>query len=127
SKSLKVYFTEIGWASSHMSAAGVGSMQKQADYLSRLMMVLLNSRINGLPLEAVFWYSAKSNDISPGNNDDGATGGLVAWDLSYVKPAYGYYKQLTESFDKISQFKKADVPVSFNNWPAVVKYYTWQT
>src|SRR5262249_27811464 len=114
------------WASSHMSAAGVGSIQKQADYLSRLMMILLNSRINGLPLEAVFWYAAKSTDISTGDNDDGATGGLVAWDLSYVKPVYVYYRQLAESFDEISKLKKANVALSFNNWPAVIKYYTWQ-
>lgn len=52
---LKLYFTELGFSASKIGYSGVGSEEEQANRLSRLMLVLFDVRLRGIPLEQVHW------------------------------------------------------------------------
>ena len=126
SKDLKCYFTEIGW-SSYAESSGpnaIGSLEKQAGYLSRLMLILLNSRLEGIPIESVCWYDLKCDDVSI-NGDYEANFGLVENDAESARDSYYYYKSIAETFDDYSNLNLSSATVTFTTNPNYVKSYAW--
>jgi hypothetical protein len=121
-KTIALYFTEFGY-SSGQSGAALGDEQKQADYLSRLMLIHLASRLRGIPLEGVFWYDLKNDGI---NDHAESNYGLVSYETGRLKPAYDCYRRIAEAFSDPSQLKPLDLKASFSNWPDAIKYYTWR-
>ncbi|MDQ8194770.1 discoidin domain-containing protein [Coraliomargarita sp. SDUM461004] len=63
---LPIYFTEIGYST---EAGGNGSTyvdseSRKADYLSRTMLLVLDSKLRGIPLMGVYWYDLKKDEYS---------------------------------------------------------------
>jgi hypothetical protein len=120
---LKVYFTEVGYSSSNHGIAGTDGESTQADYLSRLMLSFMAAKLRGLPLEAATWYDFKND----GTTDHGEHNfGVIGYDLSHTKEAFTAFRGLAQFFADTDGFSESDVEVTFNNWPQVIKKYTWQ-
>jgi len=123
-KDLKVYFTEFGYSSVDEGIAGIGSEKLQADYLSRLMMIFLDARLRGIPVEGLFWYDLK--DDGPLETLGEHNFGLIRYDLSRVKPAYSVYAGIAAHFKNHDDLKRVDLEFNSLNLPGVFKAYTWQ-
>jgi hypothetical protein len=115
---LKLYFTELGY-----EISGGKDAEWQADYLSRLMLILFNSRISGaIPLQRVHWYDLKEDDAVVG-----ASGwGLVSVDATHVRPAFTAYQRIAAAFGETGDFTSIDLAPAFANWPEAVKHYAWR-
>jgi hypothetical protein len=123
-RSMKLYFTEFGWSSGREGMASVGSEQKQADYLSRLMLIYQQVRLSGIPLEAVFWYDLKNDRDDPDGGE--ANFGLISYDTSRLKPAYVAYQRIAAFFDDPDALQILPGVVQSSNLPTAVKSYRWQ-
>jgi hypothetical protein len=123
-KPLRMYFTEIGYSSASVGFNSVGNVDRQADYLSRLMLLLFNLRLEGYPLDGIFWYDLKCDDERVGEYE--ANFGIVANDTSSARPGYDYYRQITTFFADTNKYSPAKLNVTFNNWPEVIKSFAWK-
>jgi len=57
----------------------------------------------------------------------GASGwGLVANNISHVRPAYVAYQQIAKTFGDPDDLVPIDVNPVFNNWPESIKHFAWQ-
>lgn len=83
---LKLYFTELGFSASKIGYSGVGSEEEQANRLSRLMLVLFDVRLRGIPLEQVHWYDLKQDDPLVGDYE--ANFGLISHNASRRGPRF---------------------------------------
>lgn len=122
---LSLHLTELGYSSAGEGIAGLNDEVLQADYLSRLMMIYLDLRLRGLPLESVHWYDLK--DDGPREELGEHNFGLIEHDLSRAKPAYHAYAAVAAAFDDAQGLSKLDLGATFNNWPEAIKHYVWQT
>lgn len=123
-KDLKLYFTEFGYSSADEGLAGIGSEERQADYLSRLMMIFLDARLRGIPLEGVFWYDLK--DDGPKRTLGEHNFGLIRHDLSRVKPGYPVYAAIAERFPDPADLERLDLGIDSLNLPGALKTYSWR-
>ncbi len=121
---LKLYFTEIGYSASTGGYSSVGTTARQADYLSRMMLILFNLRLSGFPLRAVCWYDLKRDDRAVGNYESNF--GLVSPKTSHVRPAFVVYQHIIHAFADTGNFQLARLTVRFTNLPRVIKYYVWR-
>lgn len=120
---LKLAFSEIGYSSGNVGNAVAGSLKRQADYLSRLKLILFNVRLQGIPLEVVLWYDLKCDET---DSNQEANFGLVSRDTAIIRPAYVVYRRIVEMFNKPEAFKTVNTKAVFSNWPGVIKSYIWK-
>ena len=123
-KPLSLQFTELGYSSASEGIAGIGDETLQADYLSRLMLIYLDLRLRGIPLDAVHWYDLK--DDGPREELGEHNFGLIEHDLSRAKPAFHTYTAIARAFADPRELSKVAAPVAFNNWPEAVKHLVWK-
>lgn len=123
-RDLPIYFTELGYSSGIEGMAAVGDPTLQADYLTRTMMLYLELRLTGYPLEGVFWYDLKND----GTNRHGESNfGLISYDTSRTKPAYDAYRRIASTFLDPSMLSPApSVSVESSNAPQAVATKAWQ-
>jgi hypothetical protein len=121
---LKLYFTEIGFSTGTSGHVALGSVERQADYLSRLMLLLLDVRLSGVPLEAVCWYDLKcdGSDASDGE----ANFGIVDFDGGGVRPAYLACRRINERFGDVAELAKLPGQIESSNAADIVKSFVWQ-
>ena len=123
----RLYFTEFGYSSGailNTSSPTVGSEQKQADYLSRQMLILLNAKIKGLPIEAVYWYDLKCDENV---SEREANFGLLNTDAQSARTSYYYYSEIANTFDDIGDYRPIELDTSFSYDPNnSAIYYLWQ-
>ena len=125
SKSLNLYFTEFGYSSYSTVNNGVGSEEIKADYLSRAMLMTLNARIEGLPIQSIHWYDLKKdNELNV--SDYEANFGLVSSDTTVATEAYEFYSRIAKSFNDTTVLSDSSLVVTFAANPSEIKSYTWQ-
>ena len=120
---LTLYFTEFGY---NTATQGRGHVEedKQADYLSRCILIFQDVRLHGVPLAGVYWYDLKEDGVKPDNPQHHF--GLVNWDLSQRKPAFFAYRAITRFFHDTWNFEAADLEVVPSEAPATLKLKTWR-
>ncbi|AHF91405.1 hypothetical protein OPIT5_15445 [Opitutaceae bacterium TAV5] len=128
-KRLPFYISEIGYSVSAQGYTNVPDEARQADYLSRLMLVLLGVKLDGIPLEGVFWYDLKQ-DERPDNHYE-SNFGLVTPDASRPRPAWLAARRVAQFFDNDADLRPlaasgASRPLVFSNGPDLIKSYVWQ-
>jgi len=124
-KRLPLYLTEIGYSVSHQGYSSVSSEERQADYLTRLFLVLLGIRLDGVPLEAVFWYDLKQDEIK--DNHYESNFGIVAPNASRPRPAWTAARRVNEFFANNADFTRAKdiAPLEFLNGSDLIKSAVW--
>lgn len=136
-KPLKLYFTEVGYNIPHIAAhmppgSSLATLQgRQADYVSRMMMVFLESRLRGVPIETVSYYMLTGG--RPGQEFEGDGFSMISGcDYGLMdtygrpRPSYFAYAAMAKFFGKVEDFVPCELPLSFSNWPQAVKCYTWR-
>ncbi len=123
-KTIKVYFTELGYSSLGQGVAGTSGEKQQADYLSRLMLTYFQLRLSGIPLEAVFWYDFKDDGTKTDNGEHHF--GLIQSDMSRIKDSYNAYRQVASYFEDAEGFKADPLRVRSSNLPDSLKFYVWR-
>jgi hypothetical protein len=121
---LKLYYTELGYSTAPKGLAAIGSPEKQADYLSRLMMLHQDLRLRGIPLEALFWYDLKDDGTNPSNEQHNY--GLLNYDLSFRKPAFYAYQSISRFFSNTADFASVDLEVKVTDHASATKIMTWR-
>lgn len=125
-KRLPLYLTEIGYSVSHQGYSSVSTEERQADYLTRLFLVLLGIRLDGVPLEAVFWYDLKQDEIK--DNHYESNFGIVVPNASRPRPAWSAARRVNEFFSNNADFsvaKEMGEP-EFSNGRDLIKSYVWR-
>ena len=79
---LALYFTEFGYNTATQGRGHVDE-SKQADYLSRSILIFQDVRLRGLPLAGVYWYDLKEDGQKPDNPQHHF--GLINWDSQLPK------------------------------------------
>ncbi|WP_112787762.1 cellulase family glycosylhydrolase [Geminisphaera colitermitum] len=125
-KRLPFYITEIGYSVSAQGYTNVPTESRQADYISRLMLVLLGVKLDGVPLEAVFWYDLKQDEMPDSHYESNF--GIVAPNTSRPRPAWLAMRRVNEFFANTADFNQpADAtPPQFSNGPDLIKNYIWR-
>lgn len=125
-KRLPLYLTEIGYSVSHQGYSSVRTIERQADYISRLWLVLLGVKLDGVPLKAVFWYDLKQDEIK--DNHYESNFGIVAPNNSHPRPAWNAVRRVNEFFAHNADFTRAtDIAApAFSNGPDLIKSYVWR-
>jgi hypothetical protein len=122
---LTLYFTEFGYNTA-TKGRGWGHVDenKQADYLSRCILIFQDVRLRGLPLEGIYWYDLKDDGETPDNPQHHF--GLINWNLTYRKPAFFAYQAITRFFHDTWNFEAVDLKVVPSEAPATLKLKTWR-
>ncbi|MFA6961893.1 MAG: hypothetical protein WC205_14150 [Opitutaceae bacterium] len=126
-KRLPLYLTEIGYSVSHQGYTTVPTEVRQADYITRLFLVLLGARLDGIPLEGVFWYDLKQDEIADSHYESNF--GIVAPNASRPRPAWLAARRVMEFFANNADFRALPVGVGvaqFSNGPELIKSYAWE-
>ncbi|MDR1282493.1 MAG: hypothetical protein LBK99_16985 [Opitutaceae bacterium] len=125
-KRLPLYLSEIGYSASNMGYSNVPTEARQADYITRLMLVLLGVRLDGVPLEAVCWYDLKQDEM-PDNHYE-SNFGIVSPSASRPRPAWLAMRRVNEFFADNNDFRPANKTLAptFSNGPELIKSYVWQ-
>ena len=122
---LTLHFTEIGFSASPVGYSGVGSESLQADYLSRLMLVLLRAATGGIPLKNVCWYDLKQDDPHVGDYEHQF--GLIRNDASQAREAFRVYARIAGFFDDPANLERLDkLKTDWSNWPDSNKSTVWR-
>jgi Glycosyl hydrolases family 39 len=121
---LELYFTEFGYSSNSKGMYAIGSEDKQADYLSRLLLVHQDLKVNGIPLNATFWYDFKDDGENPDKGEHHF--GLVNYDLSRVKPAYYTYSAIAKFFVDADELLPAKLNIQVGDHQELVKTKAWR-
>jgi Glycosyl hydrolases family 39 len=121
---LELYFTEFGYSSNSKGMFAVGGEDKQADYLSRLLMLHQDLKVNGIPLKATFWYDFKDDGENPDKEDHHF--GLVNYDLSRLKPAYYAYRAIATFFSDADELMPAKLDIQIGNHQGFIKTKAWR-
>lgn len=125
-KRLPLFLTEIGYSVSHQSYSSVTSEERQADYITRLWLVLLGMRLDGMPLEAVFWYDLKQDEIKENHYESNF--GIIVANASRPRPAWTAVRRVNEFFANNTDFsreKELAAPI-FSNGGDLIKSYVWR-
>jgi hypothetical protein len=120
---LALYFTEFGYNTATQGRGHVDE-SKQADYLSRSILIFQDVRLRGLPLAGVYWYDLKEDGQKPDNPQHRF--GLINWDLSSRKPAFFAYRAIAQFFHDTWNFDAVDLKVAPSEAPATLKLKTWR-
>jgi hypothetical protein len=120
---LALYFTEFGYNTASQGRGHVDE-NKQADYLSRCILIFQDVRLRGLPLASVYWYDLKEDGQKPDNPQHHF--GLINWDLSSRKPAFFAYRAIVRFFHDTWNFEAVDLKVAPSEAPATLKLKTWR-
>lgn len=125
-KRLPLYLTEIGYSVSHQGYSSVATVERQADYISRLWLVLLGVRLDGVPLRAVFWYDLKQDEIA--DNHYESNFGIVAANAGSPRPAWNAVRRVNEFFANNADFSRATdlAAPEFANGSDFIKSYVWR-
>lgn len=124
-KSLPLWITEIGYSvSATRGYSKVPTESRQADYLSRLMLLLLDLKLSGVPIEGVFWYDLKQ-DETKGDEYEGNFG-IVARDTSRPRPAWLALRRLSSFFGKGDDWSRAKIGVATRNGADCMKILCWK-
>lgn len=121
---LKLYFTEVGYSSGTTGQQSIGSKELQADYLSRLMLIFLNLRTRGLPIEAACWYDLKCDGKDDADGE--ASFGLVSHDTLTLRPAYLAYRRIAETFENPADFEPLDLTPAFGGVDGDIRHLAWR-
>lgn len=121
-KPLDLYFTEYGW---NTATTGVGHVSEatQADYVGRMLLIYLDTRLRGVPIHSVYWYDLKDDGQDPAKISH--RWGLVSYDLTKRKPAFFAMKAIISTFQNVDDFAIAKTTVDVSGAPSV-KTQTWQ-
>jgi hypothetical protein len=124
-KRLPLYLTEIGYSVSHQGYSSVPTVERQADYISRLSLVLLGVRLDGVPLKAVFWYDLKQDEIKDSHYESNF--GIIAANAGHPRPAWNAVRRVNEYFANNADFSRAkDIATpEFSNGSDKIKSYVW--
>jgi hypothetical protein len=123
---LTLYFTEVGYSSGRGGLFGLGCVEKQAEYLSRMNLIFFQARLLGVPLEATFWYNLKCAGENP--NDVEQNFGLISFDASTARPGFAAQRLLASYFrspEDIRITRESEAKVSFAGSGDAVKHYVW--
>ena len=120
---LTLYFTEFGYNTATQGRGHVDE-NKQADYLSRCILILQDVRLRGVPLEGVYWYDLKEDGEQSDNPQHRY--GLINWDLTHRKPAFLAYRAIVRFFHDTWNFEAVDLKVVASEAPATLKLKTWR-
>jgi hypothetical protein len=125
-KRLPLFLTEIGYSVSHQGYSSVTSEERQADYISRLWLVLLGVRLDGVPLEAVFWYDLKQDEIKENHYESNF--GIIVANASRPRPAWTAVRRVNEFFANNADFsrEKDSAAPGFSNGQDLIKSYVWR-
>jgi hypothetical protein len=122
-RSLALYFTEFGYNTATKGRGHVDE-SKQADYLSRCVLIFQDARLRGLPLAALYWYDLKEDGQKP--DDPQHHFGLINWDLTQRKPAFFAYQAIVRYFHDTWNFEAIDLDVAASGAPPTLKLKTWR-
>ncbi len=125
-KRLPLYLTEIGYSVSHQGYSSVATEERQADYISRLSLVLLGVRLDGVPLKAVFWYDLKQDEIKENHYESNF--GIIAANAGHPRAAWNAVRRVNEFFANNADFTRATgiAAPGFSNGPTFIKSYVWR-
>ncbi len=125
-KDIKFYYTEIGYSSASTAEdyRGTETVQKQADYLTRLMAIIMHKRLGGISIRMVSWYDLKCDDPNVGAFEQNF--GLLSNDATTARPGYYYYSRFAAYFNNIDDFKLGTASVSFTSYPSYMKAFSWR-
>ncbi len=126
-KNINLYFTEIGYSSAAYggtSQSGVGSELVKAEFLSRLMLIMLNARVEGMPIKGVNWYDLKKDQTADTYE---ANFGLISVDAQTPTDSFNYYARIAKSFNNASALAISTASSVFSVNPSQIKKYCWQT
>ncbi len=121
-KTLPFYITEIGYSVSKQGYSKVDSEIRQADYLTRQVLLALNLRLRGVPVAGFYWYDFKQDEV---DYDYEANFGIVAKDTSRLRPAFLAYRRIAEAFGDVGSLAASDLSVSFSVAPEKIKSFSW--
>ena len=127
---LGLYLTEYGYSSGTKGglvpgqSEGTTNVERQADYLSRSMLLLFDVRLRGLPIEGIYWYDLKCDGESPEGLE--ANFGLVSYETSELRPGYKAYARIAGAFGKTHDWEAADLPVASTIQEKAVKSFAWR-
>lgn len=123
-RSLPFYITEIGYSVVKTKGySAVSDEGRQADYLTRLMLLCLKLRLNEVPLAGFFWYDLKQDTT---DYDYEANFGLVSADTARLRPGYIVCRRVAEAFPDVLDLVKNDMEYTFLNRTDKIKSFSWQ-
>jgi len=126
---LGLYLTEYGYSSGTKGGLVVGqsegaaNTERQADYLSRSMLLFFDVRLRGLPIEGVYWYDLKCDGKDSINLEHNF--GVVSFDTTELRPGYKAYSAIAQAFEHTSDWEAINLPASSDIQPASVKGFSW--
>jgi hypothetical protein len=127
---LGLYLTEYGFSNGadgglvQGQSAGAGTRDRQADYLSRSMMVFFDVRLRGVPIEGVYWYDMKCDWEDPKSLE--ANFGLISYDTAELFPGFTAYAAIASAFDRTADWETLDLPVAASAQNHAVKSFAWR-
>lgn len=129
-KPLEMHFTEFGYSSGSgkgglapEQSEGLNSLEMQADYLSRELLVFTDLRLRGIPIHGLFWYDLKCDRDA---EDLEANFGLISCDASTPRPAFLAYSQIAKQFGRLAEWESLSLPMSFSVNDNVRKTFAWR-
>lgn len=125
-KRLPLYLTEIGYSVSHQGYSNVPSEERQADYITRLWLVLLGVQLDGVPLKAAFWYDLKQDESK--DNHYESNFGIIVPNAGHPRPAWSAVRRVNEFFANNADFSSAKgiAKPEFTNGTDLIKSCVWQ-
>jgi hypothetical protein len=122
---LSLYFTEVGYSSGKGGLFGVDTVERQAEYLSRMYLIFLQAKLLGVPLEATFWYDLKCDGQKPDEVESNF--GLIAYDAKTSRPGFRAHQLLASYFSDPAGLRIDEgVAVEFSDAGDAVKHYSWR-
>lgn len=121
-KHLPFYITEIGYSVSKNGYSKVHSEIRQADYLTRQVLLSLDLRLRGVPVAGFYWYDFKQDEV---DDPYEANFGIVSKDTARLRPAFLAYRRIAETFGDISSLEAISLPLSFSVAPEKIKTFSW--
>lgn len=127
---LQLYLTEYGFSSGTKGglqtgqSEGVTGLERQADYLSRSMILFTDVRLRGLPIEGIYWYDLKCDGEDPANLEHNF--GLVSCDTATLRPGFAAYAAIARAFGAVHDVEALDLAVAAAAQEKAVKSFAWR-
>lgn len=124
-KRLPLHLTEIGYSVSTQGYSNVPDEARQADYITRLMLLLLGMRLDGVPIETVFWYDLKQDEMDDSHYESNF--GIVSPSANRPRPAWTAVRRINEFFAFNDDFEALpDAALQLSNGDDLTKSYLWR-